>query len=132
MAKRKPDQLDIDSTAAIKAGMSYGKYMATKIPVEIIQPEPQGVRRECQLCGAVFYHYGRRERKYCSDRCRKNAENKRARQIGEPIRKTCAMCGKEFLAETRRNKYCGPFCLKRAQAQQARACQMRKREKEGA
>ena len=77
MAKRKPTQLDIDSSAAIACGMSYGRYMAMKqrvsdLPVSVTVPE--GIRYECAHCGKVFYRYDNYPAKYCSPEC-KDAHN---------------------------------------------------------
>lgn len=125
------DKLSKDATDALNAGMSYGKYMAVKNPTKISPPEPKGVRQECQHCGNVFYRYDGKARKYCSDRCRKNAENQRARQPVKPTTKICPVCGKEFAAATWRNKYCSPFCAQAAQVEQVREYQARQREKDG-
>lgn len=126
------DKLSQDSTNAIKAGMSYGQYMAMKQPVKVEQHEPQGIRRICEHCGEIFYRYDQIKQKYCSDRCRKNAENKRARKPAKPVARTCPICGKEFMAASWRNKYCGPFCTKVAGTERVKAYQKRLSEKEAA
>ena len=35
------------------------------------------VRKKCHFCGKTFYTKGQNNRKYCSDRCRKEARNDR-------------------------------------------------------
>ena len=69
--KKELDQLDIDSSNAIKAGMSYGKYMAMKKPTKITPPEVVGYRHICQHCGKEFIAKYKGVRKYCSEQCRK-------------------------------------------------------------
>ena len=69
MAKKKMDKLSRDATDAIKAGMSYGKYMAMKKPT-IEEPVKKGIRHICQHCGKEFYVPHRKTMKYCSDQCR--------------------------------------------------------------
>lgn len=103
--------------------MSYGKYMATKASVKVTPKpeEPSEYRRVCPHCGEVFYRYDQKAQKYCSDRCKKNAENARARQRGdtEQIIKDCAICGKEFVASSWRNKYCSQLCVGVAQSRRS-------------
>lgn len=74
------DKLSMDATAALAAGVSYGKYMALrqqtplpKAPV-ILEPEKyefvMGEERVCPVCGIVFPANHPR-RKYCSRKCYK-------------------------------------------------------------
>lgn len=126
---KKIDKLAQDATAAIKAGMSYGKYMAQKHPVKVEPPRPQGIRRKCECCGKVFYQQDRRAKKFCSDVCRERFYSKGKHQKKAekpPERKICPICGKEFMAESYRNKYCGSFCAQVAQGERIKEYQRRK------
>lgn len=60
------DQLTLDSTAALKAGMSYGKYMASRYVPPVIEV-PVQQKRLCRYCGKEIKGHG--NRKYCDDRC---------------------------------------------------------------
>ncbi len=70
MAK-KMDKLSQDATNAIKAGMSYGKYMAMKNPAKIT-PDVVGYRHICHYCGKEFVTKKKGPRKYCDDKCRED------------------------------------------------------------
>lgn len=133
MSRKKADmdQLTIDSTNAIKEGMSYGKYMATKKPTIPTITTTQshdfsGYKHTCQFCRKEFVVYDRKVRKFCSDRCRERSYS--FRKISYPKPKICPICGKEFMAETYRNKYCGEFCARVAQGQKVRQYMARKAE----
>lgn len=123
MAKKKMDQLTQDAVAAHKAGMSYGKYMATKNPPTIVR-KPEDYKHTCAFCGKEFYSKTKAVRKYCSDKCRQDYYYRTKHEL---IVKTCPICGKEFAAETNWNKYCGEFCANVAQAQRSREYQQRKK-----
>ena len=71
------DQLTLDSIAAQKAGMSYGKWKALQykpvvVPVAV-EPEPEKVskptppERRCPACGQIINGHGLK--KYCSYDC---------------------------------------------------------------
>ena len=67
------DRLSAESSMALAAGMSYGKWKAMQNPVKIIPtPKPNEMKCICELCGKEFIQYDRRARKYCSTSC-KNA-----------------------------------------------------------
>jgi hypothetical protein len=74
MAKKQPDKLSIESSKAIAAGMSYGKWKALQGegPVEEPAKETDAVLR-CQYCGDPIVSYDSRGRKsssrYCSKLC---------------------------------------------------------------
>ncbi len=131
--KKKLDQLTIDSTNAIKAGMSYGYYMALKKPKTVQRtytqnPDFDGYKHTCKYCGKEFVIYHRKLRKYCSDECRQQSylDNRKI----NPRKKTCPICGKEFIAETYRNKYCSEFCSRAGQVERVREYRERKASKE--
>lgn len=118
------DQLTIDSNNAIKAGLSYGKYMALKKHTNVQsahKPDPDfdGYKHTCQYCGKDYVIFHRRKSKFCSDSCR-NAY--------QYHKKTCPICGKEFVAESYRNKYCSEFCAKVGNGQRVKEYQERKKE----
>ena len=123
MAKKEMDQLTKDAVAARKAGMTYGKYMATKNPTVIVR-EPEGYKHTCLFCGKEFYIKHKKLRKYCSDLCREQYYQTK----NKTMLKTCPICGKEFVAETYRNKYCGEFCSRVAQGQNVKNYIARKAE----
>lgn len=89
-----PDNLTLCATAAIKAGMSYGKYMAKYgWNPPIMRPEPEkigdaekavgtGIDMICGHCGTAF-RQSRKDQKYCSSACQMkhshDAANRRKR-----------------------------------------------------
>lgn len=82
--KREPDKLSKEVSQAIAAGMSYGKWKAMQVPVEIPQKPPKEcfTTQVCENCGCEFVQYSRRKRKYCGDRCMEQAyqRSRRARE----------------------------------------------------
>ena len=66
------DQLSKDAAAARRAGLSYGRYMATKYqPQEKPKPKAKKKKEEgpkCVLCGTPIPPYSQR-RLYCSAAC---------------------------------------------------------------
>ena len=113
------DKLSQDSCDALKAGMSYGKYMAMKGTANVTRPipAPTGYYHVCQHCGKEFYTDTRQPRKFCSDRCRELSyyvpKIKTAHRI-------CPICGKEFVTTKGQQKYCGEFCANVAKSQRIR------------
>lgn len=68
MKKKKMDRLTRESTAAINAGMSYGKWKALHpegLPEDAPDPIPSVVKR-CRICGAPV---GKGKKLYCSWDC---------------------------------------------------------------
>ena len=134
--KRELDQLTIDSTNAIKAGLSYGKYMALYKPATTTYrgsttvPEEDGIKHTCQGCGKVFYAQNRKLRKFCCGSCREAFyyRAKRMREEMYSLEKVCPICGKAFTAETYRNKYCSEFCAKVGNGQRVKEYQARRKE----
>lgn len=116
------DQLTIVSTNAIKAGMSYGKYMAWKAQMGIKNPpkpdeeEVAMNKRTCLNCGEEFTPRIRKDQKYCCDYCR-NTFFERKKVTDRAVQKTCPVCGNLFVAFYR--KYCGPSCVTIGKRQQA-------------
>lgn len=117
---------------AEKAGMSYGKYMALKQgKTREIKAAPRNDGEEfvCAHCGKKFLKEDHRKQKYCCDWCRKEAENKRRRDLADikELKKTCPQCGKEFTTTERRQKYCGELCAKLAHLDCVKQYQARKK-----
>ena len=81
MKNRTPDRLTILATAATKAGMSYGKYMALHgYNPPIIRQEPDDNEDDnaiCPECGKPF-HKTAKCRVYCSFDCYSAYSRKRA------------------------------------------------------
>ena len=124
MAKKKMDKLSQDVTDAIKAGVSYGKYMAMKEP-EIEAPAKTGIKRICLHCGKEFFVNHRKRKDYCNDQCRENFYYQKYKKVA-PTVKICPICGKEFMARNMHYKYCGELCKKVAHCERVKACQARK------
>lgn len=132
--KKKLDQLDIDSTNAIKVGMSYGKYMALYKPATTTYrgsttvPEEVGIKHTCQGCGKVFYTQNRKARKFCCSSCRDAFyyKAKRMKEEKYPLEKVCQTCGKTFTADSYRSKYCCEFCSKVGHVKKVKEYQARR------
>ena len=117
---KKMDKLSQDSCDALKAGMSYGKYMAMKGSANVTRPTPAptGYYHVCQHCGKEFYVEDRKARKFCSDRCRELSYYVPKIKTATKI---CPICGKEFVSTKSQQKFCGEFCAKVAKSQKIRA-----------
>lgn len=79
-----PDNLTLCATAAIEAGMSYGKYMAKYgwNPPIMRQQEPEGHEDNmivCPECGKQFYKTNH-SRVYCSYDCSRRRADRMAKQ----------------------------------------------------
>lgn len=79
---KEPDKLTRDSTAAIAAGMSYGKWMALQEhePIKRISEDSledddidPKLRAVCQQCGREFIKQINRVQKFCCARCRQQS-----------------------------------------------------------
>ncbi len=114
------DKLSKDSCDALKAGMSYGKYMAMRGSSVATRPthEPTGYYNVCQQCGKEFYVKDKKPRKFCSDRCREQSYY--VPKI-KTVTKVCQICGKEFESTKSQQKFCGEFCAKVSKSQKLRA-----------
>ena len=140
MAKYKePDRLSRESSMALAAGMSYGKWKALQsiiylhtdnIPKDEI---PNGRTRACQTCGILFSltSRGTGVKKFCSDDCREYFYRKRAEQIrkaqNQEKHKTCPICGNVFVAKNNK-KYCDIGCYSVANAERQKQCRQNKKE----
>lgn len=119
------DKLSKDASAAIKAGMTYGQYMATKYPVKIIPPKqkepskpaPQKtVEMVCECCGKVIRRQDQRRQRFCDSRCKHRYCALHKEQSSAMV-KTCGICGTEFEAANWKAKYCSDRCRRLAQAE---------------
>lgn len=114
------DKLSRDSTAAIKAGMSYGKYMAMKNPVKITPPKPEveaePKRYVCEFCGKEFWRTKNYRYKFCSEGCKEKYQTRKEalERQSQKEAKICVVCGKEFVPRGIRSKYCSYDCRYRA------------------
>ena len=81
---------------------------------EIVAPMPGTVHRECLCCGKeVLQTAGRKEKKFCSDRCRMKWWNSHLDLVKRKAMYefTCPCCGKQFTAYGNANrKYCSHAC----------------------
>ena len=120
-------------------GVHYGAWRAAQYEKGIMNmPKPKGYKYICFHCGKEFYAPNKKIRKYCSYDCTyeayrlkqlKESEPKEKRQaVKKPVEKVCPLCGKTFMAESYRNKYCGEFCQRLAQVQRAKEYYHRKAE----
>lgn len=87
MAKNKaPDKLAQESTMAIAAGMSYGKWKAMQEPVKIPKRDPyadlppEKKRSTCAWCGKSFIQSRNGKQIYCELYCQRMANYERKRQ----------------------------------------------------
>lgn len=118
--KVKLDKLSLDMIQCEKDGygVHYGAWRAAQDAKKVLSPpqaeckQPEGYRHICQKCGKEFYTQNKKPRKFCSDQCREASYYKPKPKAKEPVKKTCPICGKDFMAETYRTKYCSPFCVK--------------------
>lgn len=95
--------------------------------------------QNCQFCGAEFdMEDFRGNRKYCSERCRRDSANRAARMRYTPGKATrkkkpktarCGVCGKEFTVSAHSRKYCSGECARSAILAHARARDAQRREK---
>ena len=74
MAKKEPDQLSKDSTAALKANMSYGKWKDLQWekqgrPVAKKEAEDPAANTICRYCGKAFFAKSKHKKVFCSDDC---------------------------------------------------------------
>ena len=129
--KRKPDQLDIDASNAIKMGMSYGRYMAlVKQPTMPVKKKEKKKKPSghCLCCGAeIFWSGVGKEKKYCDEVCREEYYRaQKASSAKVPETRTCKICGKEF-PKYRHQMYCSEACVRQARAENARRLRKKKR-----
>ena len=78
MAKKEPDKLSQDASAARAAGMSYGMWKGLQAPVKIEKTEEEGWRI-CAFCGKKYFPKTKQNRKYCDMQCSVRACEERAR-----------------------------------------------------
>lgn len=123
---KKPDKLSQEASAALAAGMSYGKWKAMQTPVEVKSKPKLGATHICEYCGEKFIQYDHIRRKYCCEAHREAANNKKGRERKAVKVKTCAQCGKQFTPASGHFKYCGEQCAQRAHARLIRERQQRK------
>lgn len=96
--KKEPDNLSKDSTAALRANMSYGKYKALQYeamgrPV-IVRKEPEGPapNKVCKRCGKAFYWGSLHKKVFCSDECRMAWCSMKAREARRAQKQALEVC----------------------------------------
>ena len=69
---KRPDRLTMDSIAAQKAGMSYGKWKALHPHTEVEEPDVlnEEPKRLCKICGQEIPEYRHKLALYCSEECK--------------------------------------------------------------
>ena len=79
--------------------------------------------KSCVVCGRSF-KAGSSNAKYCSDDCRKEAKNLRAREQRKSQRKTyhktCTVCGSPFETYNNNKIYCAKECKRSASLERRR------------
>lgn len=76
------DNLAKDAKAAMKAGMSYGRWKAMQEPVKVKKGIPEGWL-VCQWCGEPFKPKPKCKMKFCDYFCQQKAyKNKLSRNRG--------------------------------------------------
>lgn len=76
--RNKPDKLSVEVALATAANMSYGQWKAMQPRVA---PTPsRGEKCICAECGKEFIKYTKIKRLYCDDVCRRNRENRLAKE----------------------------------------------------
>lgn len=69
--------------------------------------------KQCNICGRTFeVNNSGRPRKYCSDKCRKQAELQKQKKQRVIVKK-CEYCGKSFNGN-KKQKYCSQECYEKA------------------
>lgn len=132
--KVKLDKLSLDMIQCEKDGFGvhYGAWRAAQEAKKPQDPQehecnqPAGYKYICQKCGKEFYTQNKKPRKFCSDQCREASYYKPKLKVREPVKKTCPICGKDFIAETYRNKYCSQFCVKVAMGEATKRYQAKR------
>lgn len=77
---KEPDRLAQESTAALAAGMSYGKWKAMQNPVEIQKPPIPDGWRTCVWCGSPFKIKNNKNQLYCEVYCQRSAQSDREKK----------------------------------------------------
>ena len=72
------DQLSKDACAAIKAGTTYGKYMAKKEMLAATYSAPEQVKK-CLFCGCPLPR-GKGNRRYCNADCAEKYRQEKAQE----------------------------------------------------
>lgn len=136
------DKLALDMIQCKKDGFGvhYGAWRAAQYEKNkgMTPPaKPKGYKHTCLNCGKEFYSKCNNNRKYCSEQCKNSFYRSQSKEckpneitpaVKKPVEKNCPICGKNFIAESYRNKYCSPFCVKVAMGESVKRYQARKAE----
>ena len=127
------DRLAMESAAALKAGMSYGKWKAMQPRVEV---DVQGIKtdkkakagRTCRSCGKEIPLNANGNRRYCSNFCLNEhlRESALARYYQKKdcseVERVCQNCGNAIPKYMNGNvRYCSPECQYEARREKERA-----------
>ena len=122
------------SQEAVKAGISYGNYMAnhkiaafTPLPIVLDSAKT----KKCKWCGKEFVS-SRSTKAYCSDDCRKAKSDAIARKRKRPgspetakdwmrEERVCVICGKVFVPTAKQQISCSAACSRERRKQCNRA-----------
>ena len=125
------DRLTLASIAAQKAGMSYGKYMASMHNPVVVDAVAVPKKRVCQYCGKEISKYAHGSRRYCSDSCRYEAgkqstldlyHQRQGHTEEDRVKRVCQYCGKPMPKHLHGScRYCSPECKHERDLEQARA-----------
>lgn len=132
---KKMDKLSRWACEALALGMRYGDYVAKyhppgSAPAPVKEKPKVGTTHTCEYCGEEFTQYDKVRRKYCCEAHREAAYRKQIAKPQERV-KTCPVCGKEFVAESFRIKYCSPFCSRVVHTERVREYRHRRAAKGG-
>ncbi len=135
----KMDRLTLASIAAQKAGMSYGKYMASMHNPVAVETADTPKKRLCPICGKEISKYANGNRRYCSDSCRYEAgrqstieryHKRHGHTEEDRAKRICGYCGKAIpmhLHGSRR--YCSLECKHERDLEQARTKWSKRKDK---
>ena len=133
------DQLTLASIAAQKAGMSYGKYMASMHNPVVVDAVAVPKKRLCPVCGKQISKYAHGSRRYCSDPCRYEAGRRSTldryhQRVGhtdeDRPKRVCGYCGKAIPMHIHgSNRYCSPECKHERELERARAKWVKRKDK---
>jgi hypothetical protein len=68
----------------------------------------------CGWCDRRFHYAGQGRRRYCTERCRRQAAALRTGRLAAPVEVACATCGHRFIGRRADAVYCSSSCRQMA------------------